>query len=94
MNQTELVTWNKKGLIPGPEENEPDFLRRVAFCEKLKDQLHGDELPSDRWDGNGSFIEAPLSITEQLYDIRPDWVPLSFPTGNFYLACGSAWFFS
>jgi hypothetical protein len=94
MNQTELVTWNKKGLIPGPEENETDFLRRVAFCEGLKDQLQGDELPADRWEGNELFIEAPLSITQQLYDIQPDWVPLFF--SNWKLLPwhgGSAWIF-
>lgn len=94
MNQSELVRWNKKGLIPGPGENEVDFLRRVAFCEGLKDQLNGDVLPADRLDGGQAFLEGALTVTEHLYDIRPDWVPLFF--SNWKLLPwhgGSAWIF-
>lgn len=94
MNHTELLRWNKQGLIPGPLENEKDFIQRVDFCLSLRDQLKEDDLPSDRKEGSQDFLEHPLKMTEENFDVRPDWVPLFFSNWQLFpWHGGSAWIF-
>nr|NGX34400.1 hypothetical protein [Candidatus Anoxychlamydiales bacterium] len=35
ISDEELLRLNKEGFIPGPLENEKDFLQRIEFSKKL-----------------------------------------------------------
>lgn len=94
MNHTELVRWNKLGLIPGPAESEEAFLERVKFCLNLRNELKDELLPPDRKDASFDILAAPFKISEENFDVRPEWVPLFF--SNWKLLPwhgGSAWIF-
>jgi hypothetical protein len=90
--------WNLRGFIPGPEEKEEDFLRRIDFCECLENKLVekvGASLPFTLGDTQSKVIlKESFALTEKLYGIAPDWVPLFF--SNHQLAPwhgGCAWIF-
>ncbi len=94
----EWKRWNQQGWIPGPQETEEAFIQRVTFCRTLRHSLlqHlGKELPfSKEGQGGPDFLKEAWPLTQQLYGITPDWVPLFF--GNDQLApwhAGCAWIF-
>lgn len=89
---------NRQGLIPGPEEEEKEFVERVAFCLGLKDEISkellpkGDELLSP--EETAQILGAPLAMTSSLYDIRPAFPPLFFSNWRLFpWHGGSAWIF-
>jgi hypothetical protein len=63
----DLLAYNRRGLIPGPEEEEGAFLERVARLEFLERGRRENRVSQEEW------REAHL-ITEPLFDISPDWV--------------------
>ncbi|MBA2368593.1 MAG: hypothetical protein H0V82_06175 [Candidatus Protochlamydia sp.] len=87
--------WNQQGLIPGPDEGEADWKSRIAYCLQLKKEL------AVMMEKNFPFCEAEagnaaegIAITEPLYDLSPEWVPIFY--NNFQLAPwhgGCAWIF-
>lgn len=90
--------WNIQGFIPGPNEAETSFAERVAFCQHLEQHLIqkvGAELPFQVGDQNNQdLLQDALPLTQDLYGIRPQWVPLFF--SNYQLAPwhgGCAWIF-
>lgn len=87
-----LTEYNRRGFIPGPQESMEAFKKRVDFCLRLKkDFLHEISLPHSI---NTDPDRAVLKLTEELFGITPDWVPIFF--SNWRLAPwhgGAAWIF-
>lgn len=90
--------WNVQGFIPGPEESEEAFRERIAYCQDLENNLKNvieAQLPFETQDPQSKVIlEQTLPLTQSLYGIRPQWVPLFF--GNHQLSPwhgGCAWIF-
>lgn len=90
--------WNRQGLIPGPEETEEEFKKRAVFCLNLKEQLRESletPLPFEENESRSAgILEDALPLSDKLYGIKPEWVPLFF--GNHQLAPwhgGCAWIF-
>ncbi len=98
---SELELWkslNDRGFVPGPDESEEDFYKRIAFNENLEPELikhAASDLPFEVGDQKSKvLLQSGLGRTAELYGIRPDWVPLFF--NNFQLAPwhgGCAWIF-
>ena len=65
LTDQELLDLNLKGLIPGPQESEEEFLQRLAKIEAL--QVDGVPLSPSDW------AEAH-AVLKPLFGIRPDWV--------------------
>lgn len=90
--------WNSIGFFPGQEENETTFAERVAYCKNLRTHLNpaeGIDIPFDLTDTTSKqFIEKILPKTDELFGIKPLWVPLFF--SNYQLLPwhgGCAWIF-
>ncbi len=58
----ELIAFNRRGLIPGPNQTETQFVAKVELLEGLE---------SDRVKTTGAF-----ESTLRLFDIEPDWLSL------------------
>src|SRR5438128_8754164 len=83
MNITDsyLMTCNKMGLIPGPEEYEEDFLKRIDYCLHLKDKMASEdnlELPSEMQTIPKDLADEMSKITLPLFDIAPNWIPVIY----------------
>lgn len=98
MNNNHWKEWNKDGFIPGPEETENEFHKRIEFCENLLNnlqQIAGMDLPFECEPyPSQNILEEVFPLTEELYGIQPRWVPLFF--SNYQLAPwhgGCAWIF-
>ena len=83
---TQWRKWNAQGFIPAPEESESAFRARITFCLNLNAQLKeaADETsflsltnPSDLLESK-KILEEAFPLTEELYGIHPEWVPLYF----------------
>lgn len=91
--------WNAQGFIPGPEESEEEFIRRIDFCQNLEQNLlmkSGEiQLPFElHVEQSQEILQEAFPLTEKLYGIRPSWVPVFF--SNYHLAPwhgGCAWIF-
>lgn len=90
--------WNAQGFIPGPDEAETEFQKRIAFCCHLEHHLEQQadaHLPFEVKDQESQrILEEVLPLTQKLYGIQPQWVPLFF--SNYQLAPwhgGCAWIF-
>lgn len=88
----ELISLNKLGMIPGPDESHADFKRRAEYCLDLKK----DSVQFGRTDNQVSqkLMQNVVPITRRLFDIAPEWVPIVF--SNHRLAPwhgGCAWIF-
>lgn len=90
--------WNAQGFIPGPDESEEAFQKRISFCLNLEhnlQQIEGAKLPFEKDDHQSEeILDEALPLTKKLYDIQPKWVPLFF--NNQQLAPwhgGCAWIF-
>lgn len=97
-SEEKWVEWNKLGFIPGPEESEEEFSQRVDYCQNLPFHLTQQtraEFPFKEWDEESNiFLEEAFPLTEELYGIKPTWVPLFF--SNYQLSPwhgGCAWIF-
>lgn len=95
---TQWQEWNLQGFIPGPTETEEAFCERITYCQDLEKNLKnviGAELPFTTQDFQSKeILEQTLPLTENLYGIQPQWVPLFF--GNYQLSPwhgGCAWIF-
>ncbi len=61
----ELLNLNARGLIPGPQESEQEFLQRLKKLEAVS--VEGTPLSQTDW-------EEALAVLEPLYGVRPDWI--------------------
>lgn len=98
LTDDDLIRMNRQGLIPGPHEEEEEFLRRADYCLHLKEKIMADlskELPLSKEDlGESSIMEEAFPKTNQLYDMVPEWIPVFF--SNYKLSPwhgGCAWIF-
>lgn len=97
LDQT-LMECNQLGLIPGPNENEPDFIKRAESCLGIRQRIEGElggkiPLKADEL-GPREVLERPLNETERLWGIKPNWIPIFF--SNYRLLPwhgGCAWIF-
>lgn len=88
----ELLEWNRRGLIPGPDESEDTYLERVNHCLHLREKLQLD--PDFVQATTDEVLKQPLVQSRCFYDSAPDWIPIVF--GNKHLAPwhgGCAWIF-
>lgn len=98
MSENEYSKWNQMGFIPGPEEKEEDFLKRMQFCLNLEDELSqkiGKELPFEQEDKASLEVLQESSVqTLRHYGIDPTWVPLFFSNTQLkWWQAGCAWIF-
>lgn len=98
ISDEQLLNYNKEGLIPGPVEEERDFLKRVEYCLKLKQEmpllLQNQASDFQIADVSQGFLEKACTISASIYDIAPTWIPFFF--SNYKLAPwhgGCAWIF-
>lgn len=102
MNETDQKTqwnaWNRQGFIPGSQETEEDFMKRIVFCENLESELVkkvGADLPFEVGDSQSKqILQHSLDETKVIYGMAAAWVPLFF--SNYQLAPwhgGCAWIF-
>lgn len=98
ISDEELLRYNQLGLIPGPLENEKELLNRAKYCLSLRDTFetklteNAPFSPENR--ASAKILEESFQITQRLYDIEPDWIPVFF--SNYKLAFwhgGCAWIF-
>lgn len=89
---------NKAGFLPGMDESEEVFKKRVLFCQNLQQELMENvkaDLPFDVSDQAAkSICEEASASTQDLYGITPTWVLIFF--NNYQLAPwhgGCAWIF-
>lgn len=66
----ELLDLNKRGLIPGPDEDLLCFTSRVSNC--LKGTSEESTEPYDH------ALLAALKRVELLFDIKPDWIRICY----------------
>lgn len=86
LTNDQLLALNRRGLIPGPNEDEPAFLQRVEYCLQLSKHL---EVPVQT-----DVLAEPNKDMVYLYDTNIDWIPVVF--SNERLAPwhgGCAWIF-
>lgn len=68
MTDEELLTYNHSGFIPGPEEDEEKFLRRVDSTKAAYLKLGVAAIPSSHWD----WVEKKL---QDGFDFIPSCLP-------------------
>ncbi len=82
MMTDQLIDFNRQGLIPGPDEDEPTFLDRANRCLRLKQTIITelkDNTPFVQDELGSELVEQEaFSTTQTLYDIKPSWVPIFF----------------
>lgn len=90
--------WNQQGLIPGPTESKDEYRDRALFCLNLKKYLKENlknDLPFNiESEEDNEILKDVFPLTQQLYDITPNWVPIFF--SNYQLTPwqgGCAWIF-
>lgn len=98
MLNDELIKWNQQGLIPGPLENEEDYLSRVNYCLNLKKTIQESDLKEQFSFSESNKIQEILAeareLTVQLFDIDMQWIPLFFSNQKLALWHGGcAWIF-
>ncbi len=91
ISEENLGEYNRRGLIPGPDESESEFLQRAEYCLGLKDRLlaegHG-EIEG------GEYLRSCADETKKYYDLVPDWIPLMFDDHKLsFWHGGCAWIF-
>lgn len=77
-----LVDLDKRGFVPGPDESEEAFLGRVRDAQRFAEELplelakEESEFPFKVEDSiPGEHLDESLDAVEEIYGIRPEWVP-------------------
>lgn len=96
IDKSQFESLNDQGLIPGPQETEDEFTKRVKYCLNLKDVLAQQcELPAPIDSQTGQALLNHISpFVKKAYDFSPLWTPIVF--SNHQLAPwhgGCAWIF-
>jgi hypothetical protein len=86
--------WNQAGLIPGPSENEEQYHERVKYCLNLDREITN-KLPfRDEDKGSHEILDSSFALTNEIYDIAPNWIPIFFSDYQMVLWHGGcAWIF-
>jgi hypothetical protein len=67
ISDEQLILWNKRGLIPGPSEDETSFLERIAIIEAKYAQIQNSAINPEHW------VDTQKKLKD-LFDIAPDWI--------------------
>jgi len=83
LSDAELLAFNKRGIIPGPHETEEEFIKRAQYCLNLRQELsQTEELPDSfeqvELDLSQTILKEAFSLSADLFDIAPDWIPIVF----------------
>ncbi len=78
ITDNELLTLNKRGIIPGPNETESDFLKRANYCLTLKDNFAKEvkEIAPTLQASNKNTDNA-IAKVKSIFGFSPGWVPIS-----------------
>ena len=94
----DLLRYNRMGLIPGPAEEESEYLRRVDHCLHLKEHMEtqlGEDISMEiENEVSQELIQDAAPVMRELFDSVPQWIPIIFT--NHRLAPwhgGCAWIF-
>lgn len=95
LSDQELLDFNKLGLIPGPNEQDEEFISRANYCLTLKEHL-SKEMESMLGPEEDSLntLQSGFNIVAEMYGISPSWIPIYF--SNYRLSPwhgGCAWIF-
>lgn len=94
ISDNDLLFYNQQGLIPGPQEDEISFLRRVEYCLSIRKNLAG-KLPfTHETEEKSDSVNCACIDLKKLYDCAPYWVPVFY--SNYQLLPwhgGCAWIF-
>jgi hypothetical protein len=80
ISDLQLAEYDARGLIPGPEESESDFVRRATYCLSLRETLREkalSDLPSGTFEDTQGLLKEGREVVKKNYAIDPDWVPLA-----------------
>lgn len=98
VTDSQLISFNRLGLIPGPEEKEKEFVDRAEYClhlsqnlsRMMEEEIHFEnEIPKKK-----TFLQEAYRITKPQYDIEPDWIPFFFSNAKLSpWHGGCAWIF-
>ena len=66
LSDTELLSLNSQGFIPGPDETEEIFLKRIAALQAVFEK--GEWIPRPHWD----WVRAHL---KEIFDFEPHSLP-------------------
>lgn len=93
----ELITYNSLGFIPGPDETEDDFRKRLDYCLHLKENLASQsdvEIPAEMQVISNELANDLAAVTTPLFGMAPRWVPVAFSNQQLALWHGGcAWIF-
>ncbi len=67
LTKEELKLLGKEGIIPGPDETEGDFVKRIDILRSQKKQ----EI-------DGKILEEWEPQCEELYGVSPKWIPMTY----------------
>ena len=73
-----LKTYNTQGLIPGPDENEDEFIRRAEFNLKFAENISDKPDFPFPLEKSPEVMSTTYPITLKLYGIAPSWTFLLF----------------
>lgn len=98
ISDSQLLEFNKKGLIPGPREQSYHFLSRVRntlqFANNFEDIIQDDNSYPFNLQNliPGEVKKEAFNTSKELYDICPDWTPAVYSNHSLSLWHGGcAW---
>jgi len=99
ISDSQLLEFNKQGLIPGPHEHTSAFLHRVTTCLHFSNHIEdflGDgkeQVPYKMTDMIPmQQRETSIQKTKELYDCAPEWVPAFYSDDHLsFWHGGTAW---
>lgn len=77
LSNNKLLSLNQRGLFPAPSETASEFTKRVEQALNCSSYLSDFPLDVKEWKTTENFPEA-LELSDEIYGIQPDWVPLFF----------------
>ena len=75
MTDEELLSLNQSGFIPGPDETEPDFVKRVESTKQAFFKLGVSAIPPSHWDWVGNTLR-------ELFDFTPSCLPVFYSNSS------------
>jgi len=89
----ELIFLNSQGLIPGPNETQESYIKRVEYCKRLDEELIGlKEI--EKTSSIQPLLKEAVKITRPLYGIAPFWIPVVYSNEQLsFWHGGCAWIF-
>ena len=81
ISDEELISLDKRGLIPGPDEDEDSFLKRISVIQEFYHNprrfLEDVPFPLESPVAKHRMLWSRLQLKE-IFNIEPDWLPCFF----------------